>query len=177
MVVTRSQRLAVYDVSPAAAEMRRYLEWFPGREMWGAGCALADVCDDYSGAEFVWAMRLAATRAGHMASADETYEFFGRIADDIEAACGVEFACTSPGIASMPPLDRAPVSAIPRSAVDTMRYLASYDVADPNRVLTGLGPSPYTPSGGTREQWVIMTAPLREVGTNQVAYRVEERGP
>ena len=46
----------------------------------GAPAALlADVCDDYTGAQFVWALRLsAATRAGHMDSADETYEFFGR---------------------------------------------------------------------------------------------------
>lgn len=175
VVVTEDQRRAVYAISPAAAELKRALEWNPGPEMWGAGCILADVCDDYTGAQFIWALRLAATTTGHMRSADETHDFFGRIADDIEAACGVEYDCIAPGVASMSPLERAPVRAIPTSLRDSAWFMATFDVADPNRVLTGLGPSPYTPSGGTRDQWDAMTAPLRGVLDDQRAYRVEER--
>jgi hypothetical protein len=175
VVVTRSQRLAVYDVSPAAAELRRTLERGRATHMWGAGCLLADVCDDYTGAQFVWALRLSAAMAGHMDSADETYRFFGRIADDIEAACGVEFPCTAPGIASMPPLARAPLRAIPSSLRDAGWFLARFDAADPNRVLTGFGPSPYTPSGGTSEQWDTMTGPLRGVVEDQRTFRADER--
>ena len=175
VVVTRDQRDAVYRVSPAAAEMRRALERVPGPEMWSAGCILADVCDDYTGAQFIWALRLAAARTGHMDSAEETYAYFSQIADDIEAACGVEFECTARGFASMPPFDRIAVTAIPTSLIDSARYLASFDVADPNRVLTGLGPSPYTPSGGSFAQWATMSGPLRGVSDSQVAYRIEER--
>lgn len=175
VVVTGDQRRAVYDVSPAAAEMRRALEREPGPDMWSAGCLLADVCDDYTGAQFIWALRLAAWRTGHMTSADETYAYFSQIADDIEAACGVEFDCTARGFASMPPLARVAVTAIPPSLLDSAWYMARFDVADPNRVLTGLGPSPYTPSGGTPDQWATMTAPLRGVSDSQVAYRAEER--
>ena len=175
VVVTRAQRRAVYDVSPAAAELRRAIEWTPGRGLWGAGCVLADVCDDYSGAQFIWALRLAAQATGHMTSADETYEFFGRIASDIENACGVEFDCLPAGFAAMPPLDRMPVRAIPASLRDTAWYLATFDVADPTRVLTGLGPQELSPSGGLDEQWDTMIRPLRGVEDNQRAYRVAER--
>jgi hypothetical protein len=175
VVVTRDQRRAVYAVSPAAAELRWSLERTPGPDHWNAGCILADVCDDYTGAQFVWALRQAAAREGHMESADETYAYFSQIADDIEAACGVQFECSARGFASMPPLDRIAVTAIPTSLIDSARYLASFDVADPNRVLTGLGPAPYTPSGGTFAQWATMSEPLRGVSDSQVAYRAEER--
>jgi hypothetical protein len=174
VVVTRAQRRAVYAVSPAAAELRRALEWVPGRGMWGAGCVLADVCDDYTGAQFIWALRLAAQTTGHMTSADETHEFFARIAADIEDACGVEFECLPPGLAAMPPLDRAAVSAIPTSLRDTAWYLATFDVADPQRVLTGLGPQELSPSGGLDEQWDVMIRPLRGIDDDQRAYRAAE---
>ncbi len=175
VVVTEDQRRAVYAVSPAAAELRRTLEWQRGPEMWGAGCLLADICDDYTGAQFIWALRLSAAISGNMDSADEAYAFFGRIGDDIEAACGVEFECTAPGIASMPPVERAALRPLPTSMLDSAWFLARFDVADPNRVLTGFGPSPYTPSGGTPEQWATMTAPLRGVVDDQRTYRAEER--
>ena len=175
VVVTRDQRRAVYGVSAAATEMRRALERHPGPTMWSAGCILADVCDDYTGAQFIWALRLAAARTGHMESADETYAYFSRIADDIEAACGVKFECHAQGFASMPPLDRIAVTAIPASLIDSAWYMARFDVADPNRVLTGLGPSPYTPSGGSVGQWATMSGPLRGISDSQVVYRAEER--
>lgn len=175
VVVTKDQREAVYDISPAAAEMRRALEQAPGPElMWSPGCSLARVCDDYTGAQFIWALRLAATETGHMRSAHETYAYFSQVADDIEAACGVAFDCAAPGFASMPPLERIAVKAIPRSLFDSAWYLARFDVADPNRVLTGLGPFRYSASGGTPHLWQTMIAPLRGVPDSQVAYRGEE---
>jgi hypothetical protein len=175
VVVTRAQRRAVYAVSPAAAELRRALEWTPGRGMWGAGCVLADVCDDYTGAQFIWALRLAAQTTGHMTSAAETHEFFGRLAADIEDACGVEFDCLPPGVATMPPLDRAAITAIPTSLRDTAWYMATFDVAHPQRVLSGLGPQELSPSGGLDEQWDVMIRPLRGVEDNQRAYIAEEK--
>jgi hypothetical protein len=174
VVVTRAQRRAVYAASPAAAELRRALEWVPGRGMWGAGCVLADVCDDYTGAQFIWALRLAAQTTGHMTSAEETYDFFGRIAADIEDACGVEFDCLPPGFATMPPFDRVAISAIPTSLRDSGWYMATFDVADPQRVLTGLGPQELSPSGGLDEQWDTMIRPLRGIDHDQRAYRRAE---
>jgi hypothetical protein len=174
VVVTRAQRRAVYAVSPAAAELRRAIEWTPGRGLWGAGCVLADVCDDYTGAQFIWALRLAAQTTGHMSSAAETHDFFAQLAAEIEDACGVEFDCLPPGLATMPPLDRAAVSVIPRSVRDTAWYMATFDVAHPQRVLTGLGPQELSPSGGLREQWDVMIRPLRGVEENQRVYRAAE---
>jgi hypothetical protein len=142
--------------------------------MWGAGCVLADVCDDYTGAQFIWALRLAAQTTGHMTSAEETYDFFGRIAADIEDGCGVEFDCLPPGFAAMPPFDRVAISAIPTSLRDTGWYMATFDVADPQRVMTGLGPQELTPSGGLDEQWDTMIRPLRGIDDDQSAYRRAE---
>ena len=53
----------------------------------------------------------------------------------------------------MPPLERGRVRALPTSLSTPPGTWRRFDVADPNRVLTGFGPSPYTPSGGTPEQW------------------------
>ena len=172
------------DPRPAPRGLRREprrrrapaaIEWTPGRGMWGAGCVLADVCDDYSGAQFIWALRLAAQVTGHMISAEDTYAFFGQIATDIENACGVEFDCLPEGIAAMPPLERIPVRAIPTSLRDTAWYMASFDVADPTRVVTGLGPPEHSPSGGLDAQWDVMIRPLRGVEDGQRAYRLAER--
>jgi hypothetical protein len=74
----------------------------------------------------------------------------------------------------MPPLDRAAVSAIPTSLRDTAWYLATFDVADPQRVLTGLGPQELSPSGGLDEQWDVMIRPLRGIDDDQRAYRAAE---
>ena len=54
---------------------------------------------------------------------------------------------------------------------DTAWYMATFDVARPQRVLTGLGPQELSPSGGLREQWDVMIRPPRGVEENQRAHR------
>ena len=46
-----------------------------------------EICDDYAGAYFVWAMRHAAAVAGHGDSGAASQRYFGRVADDIGEAC------------------------------------------------------------------------------------------
>ncbi len=52
--------------------------------------------------------------------------------------------------------------------------MATFDVADPQRVLTGLGPQELSPSGGLDEQWDVMIRPLRGIDDDQRAYRAAE---
>ena len=47
-------------------------------------------------------------------------------------------------------------------------------MADPQRVLTGLGPQELSPSGGLDEQWDVMIRPLRGIDDDQRAYRAAE---
>ena len=104
--------------------------------MWGAGCNLANVCDDYTGAQFIWALRLAAQNAGHMRSADETHEFFadlgrhrGRLRRRVRLLHAARLRRHAAARSHR-------VTAIPTSVRDSAWYLASFDVADPTRVMT-----------------------------------------
>jgi hypothetical protein len=138
--VNRAQRAAVYVVSPAAAELAPYLEG-PGRPFLDPRCDRtpdADGCD-YNGGFFLWAMRIAAEERGHTGSGAESQQFFGEIADDIEAACGDELHCTSAGIGPAPPRSRIDLGELWSSYVDTAGYLLSYDVGEPERPYAQVG--------------------------------------
>jgi hypothetical protein len=158
--VDREQRRAVYAISPAAAELEPHLEG-PVTAWFAPGCAAADVCDDFIGGHFVWAIRDAADAGGHMVSGAEAQRFFGEIADDIEAACADDLPCVAPGIGPMPPLSRVAPRVVARSVVDTTGYLFAYDVAEPERGLSG---------GGGQELWDTMVRPLRGVDGDEAAY-------
>jgi len=84
VLVPRDVRERVYAVSPAFRELRPHLE----QVGWGrnVSCNLVQVCDDYAGAWFMWTLREAAGRTGHMGSAREADAWFQRVADDIEDA-------------------------------------------------------------------------------------------
>jgi hypothetical protein len=163
--VSRAQRGAVYAVSPAAAELEPALEgsstaWF------AYGCDLADVCSDYIGAYFVWALRDAGEATGHGATAAEAQRFFGRIADDIEAACGEEFPCHAPGVGPMPPLARVDAGDVVSSFGTATRHLLSYEVGSPTRDASG--------SGSTDAQWDTMVRVLRGVDHDRADYVAAE---
>ncbi len=84
VLVPRDVRERVYAVSPAFRELRPHLE----QAGWGrsVSCNVVKVCNDYAGAWFMWTLREAAGRAGHMGSAREADAWFERVSDDIEAA-------------------------------------------------------------------------------------------
>ena len=84
VLVPRDVRERAYAASPAFHELRPWLEApSAGRSV---SCNLVNVCDDFAGAWFMWTMREAAARAGHMDSAVEADLFFQRIADEIARA-------------------------------------------------------------------------------------------
>ena len=82
--LTAHQRELTYAVSPAAAELRPYLEsaTAPYAQL---SCKAADC--DYPGALLPWQVRLAAADGGHMGSAAETQRYFAELRDQIVDGC------------------------------------------------------------------------------------------
>jgi hypothetical protein len=112
--ITKEMRLAAYRVSPAAAELRSYLE--SPNDIWKKETCLSSlhVCDE-SGPLFEWDMQSAAMSTGRIHSAVDFQEFFNRLANQIEAACrrGTLTCDSSPVLATgLPPLDHIPLSGI-----------------------------------------------------------------
>jgi hypothetical protein len=169
--VTAEQREAVYAVSPSAAELEPHLKG-QGTYWMGPGCAPPTPagCDFYGG-YFVWAMREAAAVTGNAATGGEAQRFFGRLADEITAACDTELRCLDPGFAAMPPWERVDTGRIWPSFQTATSYLFSFDVAEPEA-----WPSPWPVSSGTPENWEIMVRPLRGVDRDLADYNaLEER--
>jgi hypothetical protein len=112
--ITRPMRLAVYRVSPTAAELASYLE-SPDDPWKSIDCTSSvHICDE-SGNWFEWDLQSAAASTGTVHSAVEFQQFFDRLADEIEHACTAgSLRCTSsPVLATgLPPLDRIPVGSL-----------------------------------------------------------------
>jgi hypothetical protein len=104
VLVPRDVRERAYAASPAFHELRPQIEG-PG---WGrnVGCRLVRVCDDFAGAWFMWTLREAAARAGHMDSATEADAYFQTISDEIAQARAR--GDLPPARATMPPLHPYP---------------------------------------------------------------------
>lgn len=95
--VPAEARRRIYAASPAFAELKPWLEGKPGRTWIAAGCALGRSCDDLSGGWFLWALRDAAARAGHHASATDAAGFYTRLAREVNDACASgKLACGPP---------------------------------------------------------------------------------
>lgn len=84
--VPRKTRFEVYSVSPTFKQISLFLEgkqrgWFI------FGCIRHNICDDYGGGTFIWALRDAVAEAGQYKSAPATEAFYHNIAREIEIAC------------------------------------------------------------------------------------------
>jgi hypothetical protein len=128
------QRRAVYAVSPAARELRGILE-DPANQWRVFACPdpAATVCD-YGGGWMVWAIREAAVKTGHFADGRGGQEFFGRLSEQIAAACrDGRLECARSLPASLQGLQRAPVGALTDNFVgflrDTVRARNLYETA------------------------------------------------
>lgn len=106
-------REAVYGASPSFARLRSYLE-DPARRGGDACRQAPEACIDYSGGRFLWVLRAAAASVGEYRSAPAADAYFRQVADEIGAACEVgTLACTSPLVASIPPVDQAQWRTVP----------------------------------------------------------------
>lgn len=152
--VTAEQREAVFEVSPAAAEMAGA---FGGEATgWvGLSCEFVGVCDDYMGAFFVWAMRDAGLVSGHGDSGGESQRYFARVADDIARACDTgELRCTDPPIGPLPPLSLVSERRLASSTREIAESFLAYDIGEPER----------PPSGAPAAAWDTLTHPIRGAG-------------
>lgn len=114
--INRAQRQAVYEVSPAARELRESLE-DPANVWSQTGCPTVGVCGDFAGGWEVWALRDAAARAGHFATEAEFQAFFARLAGEIEAGCDAGQLQCAPNLPpSLQPVLRARVGDTLQSA-------------------------------------------------------------
>ena len=159
--VSRAARLEIYRFSPAATELRPYLEG-PPRGL--SGCRSPDC--EYSGAFFIWALRDAIGWAGHRRTETDLQQFSRRLADEVEAACRAhELRCDRPILALAPPISSADIGPIFRSAANNVGYLLTFDAASPQRI---------EPSQGPAWAWKQMTRAIPATN-DQVRYRADER--
>ncbi len=86
IAVTREAREAIYQVSPAFAELRPHFE---GKIGYGWADDISFKRDERQIAAgwFMWAFRDAVAAAGHYGSAREALAFYRRIADEVNRAC------------------------------------------------------------------------------------------
>lgn len=88
--VTREVRLKLYNVSPAFAELKFWLEGIIGLE-WATyseyltGRPVED--REMSGGRFMWALRDAVVESGHGRNAREALDFYKRLALEVNGAC------------------------------------------------------------------------------------------
>ena len=103
--ITHAAMQSVDSVSPAFASLAPYFDG-PGK-VWETGeCPFhPSACGEIGAGWFVWALRGAAASTGHYSSPSAASAFFGRIADEIMAACNSEkLECRPQLIAEMPPV-------------------------------------------------------------------------
>ncbi len=91
VVFPADARRRAYAVSPAAAELRPYLDGDGGEGWRRVGCdqmlRAAASCPEILSGWFMWALRDAATAAGHAGSARSAARFYRQVAEQIDAAC------------------------------------------------------------------------------------------
>jgi hypothetical protein len=123
--ITHAAMKRVDAVSPAFASLAPYFDG-PGKGWEPFACRFYPAaCGEVGAGWFVWALRAAASDAGHYASPVEASAFFGRIADEITSACARgALECSPQLIAEMPPVNWAEVvGRIPRLYARAFAYL------------------------------------------------------
>lgn len=107
IVVSREGLRQLYKVSPAAAELRAYMESPLAMQFAQGGCDQYKIvpCDgEVRSGLFFWALRDAVATAGHAGTAVEARNFYARLASEVNAACRERLiACHGMKFAMPPP--------------------------------------------------------------------------
>jgi hypothetical protein len=85
--VSREARLAIYEVSPAFAELRPHLEDGGVAAKWMNHDLHPETEGQYLSGWFMWAFRDAVAASGHGATPQGFIDFCGRLADEVNRAC------------------------------------------------------------------------------------------
>lgn len=130
--VPKEVRLKVYEISPAFAELRDFLEGPPGVN-WGRGAEVwldegTPSPEDIRGGFFVFALRQAVQGQGYYQDALAADAYFARLADEINAACNDGRLECGPERASLtPPWRREYFGLGARSLLKGLRMTAMLD--------------------------------------------------
>jgi hypothetical protein len=157
--ITKAMRLAVYKVSPTAAEMKPFLE--SPTDFWkNVDCHYTGICNE-SGNWFEWDLRDAANSTGKIHSVADLQTFFDRIADNIRDACvkGSLKCTSSPVLATgLPPLSQIPKATIASDTADGMWDMVRDQLA--------IGPPDGTrPSRDEYNLWASVVPDMSSLGT------------
>jgi hypothetical protein len=140
--VPRAARRLAYGVSPAANELRPFLEGGVGRmwtsiSCWAIGTTLCQ--GDMAGGWLMWALRDAVALAGHYDSPQDASAYYARMAHEIDAACDSRrIPCSAPRHTFAPPLEIADIGPLAHSMVDALSMLSRVE-AQPIAPLTSPG--------------------------------------
>ncbi len=128
--VSRAAREAIYEASPAFAELRPFLEGDIGR-----GWAAASQCvthrsveeREIAGGWFMWALRDAVAAAGYTHDAKEALAFYKRIAAEVNTACMQGQIPAGPARSGMlPPWRDGQTQALASTFVEFADFFASF---------------------------------------------------
>jgi hypothetical protein len=126
--VTRATRQKIYPVSPSFAELGPYLDGEPGERWEKAVCDTLhrETCGEIGGAVFAWALRDAAARAGYHQSPAAASAFYGKIANEIGAACdNKQLECERQFFSELPPYTSSQLATVPQRVLDAIVMVLS----------------------------------------------------
>lgn len=131
--VPAETRERLYQVSPAFAELRPFLEG-GGRVWMGHHCIPNHhLCGkDYFGGWYMWVLRDALAHAGYYRSAPQARAYYWRLAEEINQACGSGgLDCLPPRNTLAPPMRGEHIPLILDSVKRTVRYVMNLDLPEP----------------------------------------------
>jgi hypothetical protein len=163
--IGKAQRLAVYRVSPAAAELEPDLEG-PQQGFVAGSCRRYGVCDDITAGLIPYAIRNATVQAGRAGSAQEAQRYWALVADQIAAACADgRLTCGRPMPMMLPEPSDVDVPALVASAWSSFRWLVVYGPAQTGR----------SPSSGSAADWALFHRTVNGVPATLAEQRSQER--
>ncbi|MBF7978655.1 MULTISPECIES: hypothetical protein [Rahnella] len=125
--VSESQRELAYSVSPQLSKLKEYLE---SDNQWkSASCNVyKDVCGDYAGGWFMWAVRSATESKGFYSSPDSAEGFYKKINMEISNACdNGKISCKPSIISYLPPLPDNFIEKYTSAFIRGMRVIFLFD--------------------------------------------------
>ena len=124
--VTRQMREQAYELSPAFARLRPYLEGFVS-DNWSEKSLFAGAERQIRGGWFVWALRDAMAGAGLAPDAGTALRHYQLIADELNAACDAgRVAARPPRRGFLPPLDATMARPLAEGAIEFGGYFLSF---------------------------------------------------
>lgn len=128
--VSIEKRHKIYNVSPAFKELEPFLE--NKNNVWiQSSCAIyPEICGDYAGGWFIWALRDATQAAGYYSDPNKAANYYRRLAEEINLSCSHgKLKCKRTIIPFMPIIQKEELRLIPEKILEAINLtLYSADV-------------------------------------------------